>query len=110
MSKHGDKVYLGHIFDSIEKIERYVANDTFEQFQDDEETIDSVVRNFEIIGEASNNISEGFKELHPEINFRPIVTFRNRLIHGYDDINLEVVWKTIKKDLPELAREIERIL
>lgn len=107
MSKHNNKVYLGHIFDSIEKIERFVADSTFAQFKNDEKTIDSVIRNFEVIGEASNNLSVDFMDSHSNIDFHPAIDFRNRLIHGYDDISLENVWSTIKNDLPKLKSQIE---
>ena len=110
MSRHDDKVYLGHIHDSIEKIEQYVENDTFEQFQNDDETIDSVARHLEIIGEASNNISDNFCESHPNMDFRPAIDMRNWLAHGYDQVDLEVVWKTIKEDLPILKDQIEALL
>lgn len=107
MSKHNDNVYLGHILESIERIEKFVEGYSFREFQNDDKTVDAVIRNFEIIGEASNNISDEFVLAHPEINLRPVISFRNRLVHGYDDINLETVWSTIKDDLTPLKDEIE---
>lgn len=110
MSKHDDKVYLGHILESIQKTEKYVEDSSFGDFEQDDKTIDAVIRNFEIIGEASTSISNDFKELHPHIDFRSATSMRNRLAHGYDDINLKVVWDAIKQDFPELKKEIENIL
>ena len=110
MSKHDDKVYLSHILASIDKVHQFVGDISFDSFRQNDMRIDAVTRNFEIIGEASNNISPEFKSYHPEINFRPIISMRNWLIHGYDAVDLEVVWKTIKKDLPELKKHIKKIL
>lgn len=66
MNRHDDNVYINHILESILKIEQFVKNYTYDSFINDIKTIDAVVRNFEIIGEASNNISNDFKESHPE--------------------------------------------
>lgn len=62
--------------------------------------------NLEIIGEASNNITEEFKEKHSNLNFRPAVSMRNKLAHGYDDVDLEIVWKTVTEDLPILKHQL----
>lgn len=109
MSKHDDRVYLEHILESIQKAEKYLNGYTFAEFEKDDRTIDAIIRNFEIIGEASNNISIHFKESHPEIDFRSATSMRNRLAHGYDDIDLQTVWGTVKEDLPVLRRDIENL-
>ena len=75
MTNHDNKVYLQHILGSIEKVRSYLGETTFEGFKDNDLLIDGVVRNFEIIGEASNNISEDFKQKYPEINFRKTLIF-----------------------------------
>jgi len=109
MTKHDNKVYLAHILKAIQKIEDYAGGYSFEDFQNDGKTIDAVIRNFEIIGEASNNISEEFKVAHREVDFRPAISMRNWLAHGYDEIDLKIVWDAIKQDLPELAKQIKKI-
>jgi uncharacterized protein with HEPN domain len=110
MSNHDDKVYLGHILESIDKVLQFTKDSSFESFESNVMMIDAVIRNFEIIGEASNNISNNFKESNPNIDFRSVISFRNRLAHGYDDINLETVWSTIKEDLPDLKDKIDTFL
>ena len=110
MSKHDDQVYLEHILASIQKAEKYLAGHSFDRFERDDKTIDAVIRNFEIIGEACNNISDNFKESHHEIDFRPAVSMRNRLAHGYDEIDLKTVWDAVKQDLPALRKDIETLL
>jgi uncharacterized protein with HEPN domain len=70
----------------------------------------SLVRLLEIIGEAVTGISDELKETHPHIPWHQMTAMRNRLIHGYFDINLDVVWQTVKEDLPSLIKQINRIL
>lgn len=110
MTKHNNTIYLHHIIDSINKIRSYTDGYTFNKFITNEMLVDAILRNFEIIGEASNNLGDDFKTDHITIDFRSAVSIRNRLIHGYDDVNLEIVWNTIKKDLPKMKKEIKKIL
>lgn len=109
MTKHSDKVYLGHILESIEKVEAYIASFSLKKFKDDDRTIDAVIRNFEIIGEASNNISDKFRESHPEVSFRPAIDMRNRLAHGYDEINLATIWDAACDDLPDFKIKVKKL-
>lgn len=110
MTKHNNTIYLHHIIDSINKIDNYIDDYNFDEFITDEMLVDAVLRNFEIIGEASNNLSDDFKDNHATIDFRSAVSIRNRLIHGYDDVDFKIVWNTIKKDLPKMKKEIKKIL
>lgn len=110
MAKHDDRVYLAHIIDCIDKITGYIDNANYNNFANNNLVIDAVVRNFEIIGEASNNVSESFKETHPEINFRSAISMRNWLAHGYDDVDLQVVWNTATKDLPKMKEQIKSLV
>lgn len=75
---------------------------SFDDFTADDKTIDAVVRNFEIIGEAANRVPEDFKSSHPEIEWRRIIGFRNRIIHEYFGIDYENVWKIKNENIPEL--------
>jgi len=109
MSMHNDTTYLRHILVCIEKINQYTGDHSFSYFKSNNMIIDAVLRNFEIIGEASNNLSDTFKDSHGEIDFRSAIGIRNRLIHGYDEVNLEIVWGTIKKDLPKLKKQIQKL-
>jgi uncharacterized protein with HEPN domain len=70
----------------------------------------SLVRLLEVIGEATRGISPSFRTGHPEVPWEKMVGMRDRLIHGYFDINLDVVWETVTKDLPPLIDQLERIL
>ncbi len=104
------KDYVSDIADSINKIEKFVGNFTFEEFQKDEKTIYAVVRAIEIIGEAIKNIPASVKNKYKEIPWRDAADMRNKLIHEYFGVNLEVVWKTIKEDIPELKEKISELL
>ena len=103
-------LYIEHIRDSIEKIETYTNDVDYEQFVSNEMMVDAVVRQLEIIGEASNNLSSDFRESHPEIPFRDIIDMRNLLIHNYAGINTKVVWETCKTNLPELKTFVAEVL
>ena len=105
--------YLGHIVEAIQRIERYVGQMTEAAFLQDERTQDAVIRNLEIIGEASRNIERHqprFAAEHPEIPWSVAYEMRNALAHGYFKIDLEIVWKTIKNDLPQLQGQIRNLL
>lgn len=110
MTEHGNEVYLHHIIDSINLIFEYVENISFNDFVSNQMRIDAVIRNFEIMGEACTRLSPEFKEKYSAIDFGPATSMRNRLIHGYDDVNLDYVWDTIKDNLQILKNEIEKIL
>lgn len=104
--------YLGHILEAIERINRYTAGLNEDAFLKNELVRDAVIRNIEIIGEASNNILRKAPEFAAENGSVPwlvLYTMRNRVAHGYDKVDMEIVWKTIKGDLPGLHAEISRL-
>lgn len=104
--------YLAHILEAIERINRYVADMNKEEFIGDEKTQDAVIRNFEIIGEASNNIQRHHPEFaadHPGVPWGIAYEMRNALAHGYFLVDVAIVWKTIQIDLPGMADEIHQI-
>jgi len=105
-----DSDYLKHILESIENIEDYLEGFDFESFSKDRKTISAVVRELEIIGEATSNLSEKFKKDNFEIPFRDIIDMRNRLIHEYFGVNKKIVWETCQEDLRELKKIILSIL
>jgi uncharacterized protein with HEPN domain len=102
MSKREIKLLLEDIFEACEKILSYTAGMSYDAFIGDDKTIDAVVRNFEVIGEAANRVPENFKSEHPEIEWRRIIAFRHRIIHEYFGINYEMVWKIKEENVPEL--------
>lgn len=110
MNNKDNTIFLKHILDSICKIERYLQNFDFEKFKNDEEKIDAVVRNVEIIGEASNNLTRDFRSNNTSVEWRKIIATRNRIIHGYAMVDLEIIWNITQKDLGNLKTEIEKIL
>jgi uncharacterized protein with HEPN domain len=102
--------YLGHILEAIERIEEYVSDMDELAFLSSKLVQDAVIRNIEIIGEASNNIQRVdpvFAAQHAEIPWQVMYAMRNRVTHGYDKVDFEMVWKTICNDLPELYQLVQ---
>ena len=97
--------YLGHILEAIERIEEYVSDMDEMAFLASKLVQDAVIRNIEIIGEASNNIQRvhpAFAAQHDNIPWQVMYAMRNRVSHGYDKVDFEIIWKTIHRDLPGL--------
>lgn len=109
MSKRDIALYIDDIKSSIGKIEKYTQNISFKDFSNDSKTIDAVVRNLEIVGEAVKNIPKAIKVKHPEIPWKKIIGARNKAIHEYFGIDLNILWETIKEDISQLKEQIERI-
>ncbi len=108
--KKDDRVYLQHILDAIHRIETYTNGVSKEKYMQDGLLQDGVVHQLEIIGEASTNLSEEFRERYSEIPWGQIIGLRNRIVHAYFDINLEITWDIVQGDIPELKQQVERIL
>ncbi len=108
--KKDDTVYLHHILDAIQRIQTYTHDVSKEKYIQDGLLQDGVVRQLEIIGEASTNLSEEFQERHSEIPWGQIIGLRNRIVHAYFDINLDITWDIVHDDIPELKQQIEHIL
>ena len=83
---------------------------SFEEFEKDKKTIDAVIRNFEIIGEASSKLSKEFRETYPEVPWKSIIGLRNILIHDYLGVDIVAVWGNIKQELPTLKEQMKSIL
>jgi len=105
-----DKAYLKHILDAISDIEKFTEGVTKEEFYGNKEKQYAVLRALEIIGEATKNLSEELKAKHRQVPWREITGMRDKLIHEYFGVNLELVWETIKSDLPKLKEKVSRIL
>jgi uncharacterized protein with HEPN domain len=105
--------YLEHIVTAIERISTYVEDLTEPAFLANELVQDAVIRNFEVIGEASRNIERRYPEFvvaHPDLPLIAAYEMRNALSHGYFKVDLEIVWKTIHADLPALRGRVAEIL
>ena len=110
MPKREALLLIQDIIESIEKVFSYTKGMTFDEFQNDSKTTDAVIRNFEIIGEAANQIPEIYKNLHPEIEWHKMISVRNRVIHDYFGVNYEIIWNIIDNHLLELKQQLEIIL
>lgn len=110
MPVRGWRIRVQDILGSIARIERYIAEITFEDFTSDDKTIDAVIRNLEIIGEAANHVPVYVQEQYPEIPWKQAREMRNVLIHGYFGIDLSIVWRTVHHNLPPLAAQLQQIL
>ena len=105
MSKD-ETVYIRHILDAIAKIERYLSGISYEQFNEDTLIQDGVIRQLEIIGEASKRISEDTKASYKGIPWKDITGMRDKLIHDYLGTDIKAVWKTAKDDITDLKSKL----
>lgn len=102
-------LYLLDIFERIERIETFVSEGKAVFFQSPI-VQDAVIRNFEVIGEAANHLSKDFHHRYSHISWAEIISFRNVLIHGYDQVSLARVWEIIENHVPSLKSQIAAIL
>ena len=101
---------VNDILACIEKIKKYTADMTFEEFRNDQRTVDAVIRNFEIIGEAAGYIPESIQEKYPELAWLEMRGMRNIMIHEYFGVSLPIIWRTITHDLSMLADGLKQML
>jgi uncharacterized protein with HEPN domain len=105
--------YLQHMVDAISRIQRYLSNVSETGFMGDEKTQDAVVRNFEVIGEAARHVQtmhEDYAAAHPEVPWGLMYAMRNRVAHGYFQVDWNLIWRTAHGELPALREQIERLL
>ncbi len=108
--KRDYRVYIDDILEAIKRIKKYTDELTFDKFTQDIKTIDAVIRNFEIIGEATKHITDEVRKEYPDVPWKIMAGMRDKLIHEYFGVKLGVLWETIKKRLPEVKPLIEEVL
>jgi len=109
MSNRPIRLLIDDMLEAIGRIEQYTKNISFDNFSNDQKTIDAVVRNLEIIGEAANRLPEEFKEKHSDVEWYKIVGLRHRIVHEYFGIDIQIIWQILNNDLPVLRKDLSRI-
>ena len=110
MSERDSRLLLQDMLVATQKILRYTRGLDYEAFLSDDRTVDAVVRNFEIIGEAASRLEQEFRTTHPEIEWNRIRGFRNRIVHDYFGIDYRIVWTIIESYLEDLINALESII
>jgi uncharacterized protein with HEPN domain len=98
--------YFDDILEAIEKIERFTSDMRYEESIEDPKTVDAVLRNFEVIGEAAKNVPEDTRQEYDDVPWSEMAGMRDKLIHGYATVELQIVWTTIEEELPTLGPQI----
>ena len=109
MQPHDD-IRLRHMLDSAEEAVGFAVGKSRDDLDDDRKLLLALIKSIEIIGEAASQVSEACKSDNDNIPWKDMVGMRNRLSHGYFDVNLDIVWQTVKTDLPELIKELKKII
>lgn len=109
MSKRPVELLVSDICEAVDRIKKYTGTMSLDELRTDQKTIDAVVRNLEIIGEAANRLPDDFKKDHPTIEWQKVIGLRNRIVHAYFGIDLQLVWQIIGKDLLLLRRSLSRL-
>jgi len=110
MSERTDSDFLSDIQEAIRRVVEYTAGMTYQAFLEDTKTQDAVVRNLEIIGEATKSLSKNLRERYPKVPWKSMAGVRDRLIHHYFGVNLDIVWQIVVGELPKVASQLEEIL
>jgi uncharacterized protein with HEPN domain len=110
MSRRTDKDFLLDIQEAMRRITVYTAGLTYEAFLADFKTQDAVIRNLEIIGEATKSVSAALRDRYPLLPWKGMAGVRDRLIHHYFGVNFDIVWHIVTLELPDVATRIEEIL
>jgi uncharacterized protein with HEPN domain len=109
VSERDYNLYISDILQSIKNISEYTSGMDETKFKSDKKTIDAVIRNFEIIGEAANNLPEEIRLKTPAVPWRDIIDFRNRIAHEYFGVSVSIVWQIITKELKTLRDNVEKL-
>lgn len=110
MSRKPVDILLRHMLDAAHEAVEHLSGRSRDELHEDRQLQHSLIRCIEIIGEAASRIEPEFRDANPLIPWLDIIAMRNRLIHAYFDIDLEIVWSTVRDELPELVQQIEQVL
>lgn len=106
----GDLVFLMHVRDSLREVRQFIEDESYEGFLENRMMQNAVMRSFEVVGEATRHLSPEFREARPEVPWRLMSDFRNKLIHDYFGLDLEVIWRTATEDTPVLLAQVEGMI
>jgi len=102
--------YIKDIINSIDEIEEFTANMIFKSFVEDKKTVNAIIRSLEVLGEAAKKLPEEIRKKYPDVPWKRMAGMRDKLIHEYSGVDLEIIWKTIKEDIPSLEHSIKKML
>ena len=97
------------ILDAAEKVERFTEGMNYEGFAEDPKTVDAILRNFEVIGEAAKNVPGAVRQEHSNVPWSEMAGMRDKLIHGYATVELRIVWSTVQEEIPALIPQVESV-
>ena len=110
MRKRDYRDYLSDILESIDDIDSFINDVSFNDFVNDKKTLKAVIRSIEVMGEAAKRIPESIKAKYPSVPWKKMAGMRDKMIHEYHNIDLEILWKTIKEDIPSVKPLIHKAL
>lgn len=110
MKRRDFRDYLQDIIDSINDLQFFIKSMGFESFIKDRKTINAVIRSIEVIGEATKRIPKSIRDKTPSIPWRKMAGMRDKMIHEYFGVDMGILWKTIKEDIPSLKYQIQNVL
>jgi uncharacterized protein with HEPN domain len=103
-------VYLKHIMDAVRRIEKYLDDVTCEEFLENELVQAAVIREIEIVGEAAKRLPVDFRNKHPDMPWRKMAGMRDKLVHDYMGVDIDAVWDTVDRDIPQLKKKLSAII
>ena len=104
------KVYLQDVVDAAGKVRSYTTGQSFKAFSEDTKTVDAVVRNLEVIGEAIKQVPDDFRSKHADVEWKKIAGLRDILVHQYFGVDVEIIWDIVQNKLPALEAQIRKII